>query len=280
MDGWDFEGLSGRKVVVCGGVIFYGYFCMLCQVERFMQHTVTTSADGSCTLQLTQFEETYHSRNGAFTEAWHIYIQCGLEHLFSQICHGGGSSSCCLRVFDVGFGSGLNGIVAWAWQERLRREGLPYPRIIFHGIEKFPIPLSEIWEMNFPEVIAEHTALDVCGLKEVFHFMHQCPWEEDVEVGDGFVLHKSCGDIAAVEASFYRGDFPAVVFYDTFSPATQPELWDEAIFRSIADGCASGSVLVTYCSKGTVKQALRNAGFSLERLAGPPGKRHIIRGRL
>jgi Protein of unknown function (DUF752). len=35
--------------------------------------------------------------------------------------------------------------------------------------------------------------------------------------------------------------------------------------------------LVTYCSKGIVKQAIRNAGFALERLSGPKGKRHIIR---
>ena len=72
----------------------------------------------------------------------------------------------------------------------------------------------------------------------------------------------------------------AVVFYDTFSPATQPNLWDEGIFRNIAAGCPAGSTLVTYCSKGTVKQALRSAGFTLERLAGPPGKRHILRGTL
>jgi len=34
---------------------------------------------------------------------------------------------------------------------------------------------------------------------------------------------------------------------------------------------------VTYSAKGTVKQALRQAGLRVERLAGPPGKRHMIR---
>ena len=58
------------------------YLILLCKPERKMQHTITTSADGSSTLQLTQFGETYHSTNGAYTEASHIYIQCGLEHLF------------------------------------------------------------------------------------------------------------------------------------------------------------------------------------------------------
>ena len=319
-----------------------------------MQHTVTTSADGSSTLQLTQFGEAYHSTNGAYTEAMHIYIQCGLEHLYRN------SNAPIIHIFDVGYGTGLNCILAWAWQQQLRHKGLPYPIIHYWGIEKFPIPLSEIEQLNYPNIIAQHTSLLPDNLSEVFHFMHKCPWEKDIAVPgiphsgnkrasecspteemcrsgnksasgcsatetnihlgnnstpkcsqtaemyqsgnkcnsgcstncgilrteqdyreDDFVLHKSCADIAVLGAEYYRKAMgPAVVFYDTFSPATQPELWDEEIFRNIAAGCPAGSVLVTYCSKGTVKQALRNSGFTLERLAGPPGKRHILRGTL
>ncbi len=347
-----------------------------------MQHTITTSADGSSTLQLTQFGETYHSTNGAYTEATHIYIQCGLEHLFRNC----GAPQ--INIFDVGFGTGLNCILAWAWQQQLRQKGHPYPRIVYHGIEKYPIPLSEIEQLNYPNIIAQHTGFLPDNLSETFLFMHKCQWEENVAlpeiptnarlgnkmtsrcapthsnttagnkmasecaptttntpvgnkiasvcapthsnaaagnkmasgyaptttntpVGnkmtsgcaqadnalssveyyreDDFILIKNCADIATLDAGYYRNnhtdfhtdsDTPAVIFYDTFSPATQPELWDEAIFRNIAAGCTTGSVLVTYCSKGTVKQALRNAGFTLERLAGPPGKRHILRGTL
>lgn len=252
-----------------------------------MQHTVTTSADGSSTLQLTQFGEAYHSTNGAYTEAMHIYIQCGLEHLYRN------SNAPIIHIFDVGYGTGLNCILAWAWQQQLRHKGLPYPIIHYWGIEKFPIPLSEIEQLNYPNIIAQHTSLLPDNLSEIFHFLHKCPWEENIAIHEDFLLHKSCADIAVLGAEYYRkaccmeenfcntcNTFPAVVFYDTFSPATQPELWDESIFRNIAAGCPAGSVLVTYCSKGTVKQALRNTGFTLERLAGPPGKRHILRGTL
>ena len=316
-----------------------------------MQHTVTTSADGSSTLQLTQFGEAYHSTNGAYTEATHIYIRCGLEHLFRNIAPActaeetsagtAASATTCrpvINIFDVGLGTGLNCILAWAWQQQLRQKGLPYPRIHYWGIEKYPIPLPEIEQLNYPSIIAQHTSLLPDNLAKVFHLMHTCPWEENVAIPEipylshsgnkitsrcattaesplsgnkcangcatnygifdsvkdyreeDFVLHKSCADIAVLGAEYYRkaccmeenfcNTFPAVVFYDTFSPATQPELWDESIFRNIAAGCPAGSVLVTYCSKGTVKQALRNAGFTLERLAGPPGKRHILRGTL
>ncbi|MBO5407553.1 MAG: hypothetical protein J6A27_08630 [Bacteroidales bacterium] len=291
-----------------------------------MQHTPTSTADGSSTLQLTQFGETYHSRNGAYTEAMHIYIKNGLEHLFESVANrsyaapaetpavgdtsGPDGSPVHLNIFDVGLGTGLNCILTWVWQQQLRRAGLPYPRITYCGIEKYPIHTSEIEQFNYPTIIAQHTDFPPDKLSEIFHLMHSCPWEKDVEVpnltdtehpaplqhrGAGctevdFILHKSCADIADLGAEYYReagrhswgGDasIPSVVYYDTFSPATQPNLWDETIFRNIASGCTPGSLLVTYCSKGTVKHALRSAGFTLERLPGPPGKRHILRGRL
>ena len=242
-----------------------------------MEHNITTSGDGSSTLQLTRFNETYHSRNGAYTEAQHIYIKNGLEHLFQT----NGTQN--INVFDVGFGTGLNCILAWAWQQALAAAGLPHPSITYYGIEKYPIPLTETEQLNYHTIIAQHSNLLPHKLQETFLLMHSCPWEEDVAISGNFTLHKNCADIAAIEPEYYRTaktPSPVAIFYDTFSPATQPELWDEAIFRAIAAGCPAGSVLVTYCSKGTVKQALRAAGFTLERLAGPPGKRHILRGTL
>ena len=320
------------------------YLILLCKPARKMQHTITTSADGSSTLQLTEFGESYHSTNGAFTEAMHIYIKAGVEHLFQKL-----PPPACINIFDVGFGTALNCILLYAWQQQLRQAGLPYPKISYYGIEKYPIQPSEAQQLNYPSIIAQQLDLPPDNLSEIFHLMHNCPWEEDVSIPDtpiqwhkntpfhaqdndstnhghkitpfhaqnktfdnswkDFILHKSCADIAALKGEYYREacwmtgnasvisgttegvatgatkdseitSSPAVVFYDTFSPATQPHLWDEEIFRNIAAGCPAGSVLVTYCSKGTVKQALRGAGFTLERLAGPPGKRHILRGTL
>ena len=279
-----------------------------------MQHTITTSADGSSTLQLAEFGESYHSTNGAYTEAMHIYIKAGVEHLFQKLCST--VKSICgsnlpgaestlqktpihINIFDVGFGTALNCILLYAWQQQLRQQGLPYPQIHYFGIEKYPIQPSEAQQLNYPTIIAQQLHLLPDKLTEIFNLMHNCQWEKDAVIpplsegncqpdkechSSEFILHKSCADIAALEEKYYREACgikgPAVVFYDTFSPATQPYLWDEKIFCNIAAGCPAGSVLVTYCSKGTVKQALRGAGFTLERLAGPPGKRHILRGIL
>jgi tRNA U34 5-methylaminomethyl-2-thiouridine-forming methyltransferase MnmC len=54
-------------------------------------------------------------------------------------------------------------------------------------------------------------------------------------------------------------------------------MWTDEIFTKLHSLLHSGGVLVTYSSKGMVKQCLRKAGFHIERLPGPPGKRHILR---
>jgi tRNA U34 5-methylaminomethyl-2-thiouridine-forming methyltransferase MnmC len=40
-----------------------------------------------------------------------------------------------------------------------------------------------------------------------------------------------------------------------------------------------GGILLTYCTKGSVKNTLKELGFQLEKLPGPTGKREILRGR-
>jgi tRNA U34 5-methylaminomethyl-2-thiouridine-forming methyltransferase MnmC len=39
----------------------------------------------------------------------------------------------------------------------------------------------------------------------------------------------------------------------------------------------NGGILTTYCVKGIVKRALKEVGFKIEVLTGPPGKRHMLR---
>jgi tRNA U34 5-methylaminomethyl-2-thiouridine-forming methyltransferase MnmC len=40
---------------------------------------------------------------------------------------------------------------------------------------------------------------------------------------------------------------------------------------------AAGGVLVTYAAKGSVRRAMIEVGFLVERLPGPPGKREMLR---
>lgn len=248
-----------------------------------MKHSIVLSADGSHTLKLADFDECYHSSNGAYAEARHIYIKCGVEYLWKRLNEDKLSGHKIeIAVYDIGLGTALNAIATLCWQEELQAQGTEVPHIHYKGIEKYPIAPQEAQTLNFPQHIAAQYPIHLTAekLEKFFMAIHNAEWEKEVEITPHFTLLKHQGDITTVKGRYFSTLTPAIVMYDTFSPATQPQLWDIEIFRKIAQNIAPGSILTTYCSKGTVKQALREAGFQLERLSGPPGKRHILRATI
>ena len=70
-----------------------------------------------------------------------------------------------------------------------------------------------------------------------------------------------------------------VIYFDAFSPTSQPELWTNSIFQLMYNALKNDGILVTYCAKGIVKRTIKSVGFSLETLQGPKGKREMIRAR-
>jgi tRNA U34 5-methylaminomethyl-2-thiouridine-forming methyltransferase MnmC len=68
-----------------------------------------------------------------------------------------------------------------------------------------------------------------------------------------------------------------LIFFDAFSPESQPEMWTRQMFEKIFLSMNKNGILTTYCAKGTVKRILKDIGFTVEILPGPPGKRHMIR---
>ena len=49
------------------------------------------------------------------------------------------------------------------------------------------------------------------------------------------------------------------------------------MFQIMYDALLPNGVLVTYAAIGQVKRDMKEIGFTVERLAGPPGKRHMLR---
>ena len=103
--------------------------------------------------------------------------------------------------------------------------------------------------------------------------MHSCKWEEEVKITDRFTLLKQKKYFTEIEDD---NKFD-LIYFDAFGPDVQPDLWTEDIFAKMFKALKVNGVLVTYSSKGIVKRALRNVGFTVKRLDGPAGKRHMVR---
>jgi len=213
------------------------------------------SADGSHTLFSERFQEHYHSINGAIQESMHVFIHAGLEYSRNM-----GKTN--IVVFETGFGTGLNALLACRFAEEY---GL---RIRYLTVEPHPVPVEVYQQLNYSKIINWERA------SEVFLQLHRCDWSTRNSVSEHFDFLK--WPIGLEEISF-DDESVDVIFHDAFSPDTQPELWSEMVFAKFFHALHPGGVLTTYSSKGSVKQALREAGFTVTRLKGPAGKRHILR---
>ena|SRR6218665_2444821 len=207
--------------------------------------------DGSATLLNTAVNAAYHSRFGAVQESRHIYVNSGLLYAAKVF----GSH---LNVLEMGFGTGLN---AWlSWQEALSRGLLLH----YTAIEKDPVPQALYPALNYAGSEAE---------QQRFTDLLHSAWEQTCHLSAGFSLLKQQGDINSMP-------FPSplhVVYYDAFDPMAAPECWQPSIFERLFQAMLPGAVLLTFCAKGNIKRLLKETGFIIEALPGPPGKREITR---
>jgi tRNA U34 5-methylaminomethyl-2-thiouridine-forming methyltransferase MnmC len=215
-----------------------------------MKRSIRFTEDGSHTFYVDQLNEPYHSNHGALQESMHVFIQQGLLTLNIPS----------VRILEIGFGTGLNALLTFSEALKLNLE------IFYHAVEKYPLEEAEYSALNYEKLIKG-------APKGLLDLIHRCPWEKAVKISDQISLHK--------EESDFRSMIPPshlnLVYFDAFSPEKQPELWSGDVFASIAEHTDPGAVLVTYSSKGEVRRSLLSCGFEVEKVAGPPGKREMIR---
>jgi tRNA U34 5-methylaminomethyl-2-thiouridine-forming methyltransferase MnmC len=217
-----------------------------------MQRKIITTSDGSHSIYIPELDEHYHSIHGAIQESKHVFIEAGLKYLPKH------HSS--ISVFEVGFGTGLNALLTYLESERADLE------IRYTSVEAFPVEVATVQELNYPEETGSE--------RKVFELLHSCEWEIANVISGKFSLHKIKSTLQDV--AFGNEQFD-LVYFDAFGPPVQPEMWTDEGFQKLYSAMRTGGVLVTYCSKGEVQRAMKRAGFRVEKIPGPPGKREMVR---
>jgi tRNA U34 5-methylaminomethyl-2-thiouridine-forming methyltransferase MnmC len=82
----------------------------------------------------------------------------------------------------------------------------------------------------------------------------------------------------AVQDYVFETDHYHLIFFDAFAPEKQPDMWTVDLFKQLYHCLQTKGSVVTYCAKGQFKRDLKAAGFEVETLPGPPGKREMVRG--
>jgi len=221
-----------------------------------MERQIITTADGSSTVSIPEMNVTYHSTHGAIQESMHVFIDAGLKHALSR--------NSAISILEMGFGTGLNALLTLMEAHSAKKP------VHYTAIELYPLEPEQIKTLNYCE------QLDRKDLMQSFEILHSSPWEKDFQITEYLTLFKSGTDLLEIE-TLQTGQLFHLIYFDAFAPTAQPELWTSTVFEKLFALLSPGGLLVTYCSKGDVRRAMQSAGFRVEKLAGPPGKREMVR---
>ncbi len=218
-----------------------------------MKRKIITTADGSKTIRIEEWDEQYHSKHGAIAESYHVFVENGLL----QIPHTE------IELLEMGFGTGLNALISLKVAEEYDLN------LKYTAVEAFPVHKEEWTVLNYTE------SLRAPKLEKYFKKMHTADWEEETAITNFFSLTKIKADMA----TFKAGAEYQLIYFDAFGYGVQPELWSQDVFENMYQALKTDGILVTYAAKGEVRRTMQCAGFEVERLPGPPGKREMLRGR-
>lgn len=213
-----------------------------------MKREILITSDGSTTINLPELNEQYHSKNGSINESYHVFINSGLRQVASNV----------VSILEIGFGTGLNCFITYLEAEK---------EIHYVGVEAYPVTSEEVEKMNFISVLNAEKD------KASFEKIHDIPWEEKHQISNKFSLTKRKQFFEDIDD---KNAFN-LIYFDAFGARVQPQLWTVEIFRKMFDSLQENGILVTYSAKGSVRRAMQEVGFTVERLPGPPGKREMLR---
>ncbi len=221
---------------------------------------IQATKDGSHTLFNATLNETYHSKFGAIEESKYVFLEQGLRAFISKKVN---TQQEPITVFEIGYGTGLNALLFanFATENKVQ--------IQYTGIDILPLSKALMEQLNYVQLLPAIS-------KKHFEQLNEAAWDEHTQINDCFEINKFHTDLHQFDYTQYIQTFDLILM-DAFAPDKQPDMWQNKVFKDFYLLCKPEAIVVTYTSKGTVKRGLLEAGFTVEKLPGPPMKRHMLR---
>jgi tRNA U34 5-methylaminomethyl-2-thiouridine-forming methyltransferase MnmC len=206
------------------------------------------TADGSSTLFSQHYNSLYHSTYGALQESLHVFIKNGLN---------GFQKHNVIKILEIGIGTGLNALLTMEWCNRHKIKA------VYIGYETQPLDVELYTQLHFNE-----------ALNPWIEPFHKANWHTQISFSPYFTFEKRMVQWPDVKN---KDDFD-LVYFDAFGPDAQSEMWEPHVLKACTDVMKQHAVWVTYSSKGAVRRNMETLGLKMEKLPGPPFKRHMLRG--
>ena len=209
-----------------------------------------------------EFDDVYFSAVDGLAETRHVFLDSnGLPQFFKDYPE--------FKICETGFGTGLNFLAVW---DLFETHAGGDQRLHFISFEKYPLKASEIkeylepWRSNFPE---KFDRLVAC-------YPDLVEGRNDVELSSRVKLTLLIGDMN--EMIVRLEECVHCWFLDGFKPSSNPDMWSETLFNSMARLSTPEAHFATFTAAGFVKRGLRSAGFEVKKVKGFGRKREMLCG--
>lgn len=200
----------------------------------------------------TRFDDPYFSLHDGLAETRHVFLDG------NRIAQRAGPG---FHIAELGFGTGLN-LLATA--HALQDQSGP---IVYTSFEAYPLHADDM-----ARALAAFPTLDTAPLLAA--------WSQGARQ---FTLGPLHVHVILGDARDTLPEWTGLAdawFLDGFSPAKNPELWNDALMAQVARHTRRGGTFATYTAAGAVRRALATAGFDVNRQKGFAHKRHMTTGIL
>ena len=207
----------------------------------------------------TRFDDPYYSRQDGLAETRYVFLDGNRLAERFAVCDR-------FTIAELGFGTGLNFLAtSQLWHEIAP----PTAKLDFFSFEQFPMAASDM-----------AAALAVWPELTMFANPLFEAWENHDDRTDALELKADSISLTILfgDANTHlpQAGFSADAwFLDGFSPAKNPELWNEVLMAEVFRHTRPGGTLATYSAAGWVRRNLDAAGFRSERQPGYAGKRQM-----
>jgi tRNA 5-methylaminomethyl-2-thiouridine biosynthesis bifunctional protein len=208
------------------------------------------------------FGDLYHSAAGGPAQSRHVFLAgnglpgrwAGRERFV---------------ILETGFGLGLNFLATWqAW----RADPSRCRRLHFVSIEACPFSLQDLRTLHegYPELRDEAAALH-SRWPMLVPGMHRLEFD-----AGNVVLMLYFADIKRLRALRLAAD---AIYLDGFAPAKNPDMWSPQSLRAVSRLAAPGATAATWSVAASVRGALEETGFTVEKRPGFGFKREMLVAR-
>lgn len=231
----------------------------------------------------TDYGDIYFSQESGIEESRHVFLSHNqLAERWQALNR---ESTGRFTIIETGFGTGLNFLLAWQlWQQTAPQHW----QLHYISVEKHPLKAEDLRRAHtsWPELTSLAAILQYnyppLLLGQHRRLLNSAQVCLDLLFGDALHCFPALLDApnSATPVNESRSPCADAWFLDGFSPASNPDMWHNALFACIGALSKPNTTFATFTSAGFVKRGLRAQGFTVEKVQGYGRKRDMLRGTL